>query len=191
MQDLSNDNGEFADNHGYLGKNHQSRVFSSSKIVAIKMPQFVQVIREHSQLMRIVKKYIKDIDRDCNGYVTNQELDDIFKLVFPNQLGDKDLLRLFRPFASIQNTILIDYKRLYSFLETALASKMQESQKLVTRSLDLTASPRQNKADNIFSTSVKYIPKPQVMLSPDHAFQQLLPYAGSATTRNINMHSRT
>jgi len=22
MQDLSNDNGEFADNHGYLGKNH-------------------------------------------------------------------------------------------------------------------------------------------------------------------------
>jgi len=22
MQDFSNDNGEFADNHGYLGKNH-------------------------------------------------------------------------------------------------------------------------------------------------------------------------
>jgi Ca2+-binding EF-hand superfamily protein len=71
--------------------------------------------------MKIVKKYIKDIDRDCNGYVTNQELDDIFKLVFPSQLGDKDLIRLFRPFASIQNTILIDYKQLYSFLETTLA----------------------------------------------------------------------
>ncbi len=72
--------------------------------------------------MRIVKKYIKDIDRDCNGYVTNQELDDIFKVVFPSQLGDKDLLRLFRNFASIQNTILIDYKKLYTFLESALAT---------------------------------------------------------------------
>ncbi len=86
------------------------------------MPEFVQIIRERPQLMRIVKKYIKDIDRDCNGYVTNQELDDIFKLVFPSQLGDKDLLRLFRNFASIQNTILIDYKKLYTFLESALAT---------------------------------------------------------------------
>lgn len=92
--------------------------------------------------MKIVKKYIKDIDRDCNGYVTNQELDDIFKLVFPSQLGDKDLIRLIRPFASIQNTILIDYKKLYSFLDTALAQTMavKDTPKL-NRSLDLT-SPR-------------------------------------------------
>lgn len=119
MQDLNDT--EFADNQGFLGRD-QSRANTSRRALPIKMPEFVQIIRERPQLMRIVKKYIKDIDRDCNGYVTNQELDDIFKLVFPSQLGDKDLLRLFRNFASIQNTILIDYKKLYTFLESALAT---------------------------------------------------------------------
>ena len=40
-------------------------------------------------------KCIKEIDKDHNGYVTNQELDDIFKMTYPNEFGDKDLKRLF------------------------------------------------------------------------------------------------
>lgn len=46
-------------------------------------------------------KCIKDIDKDNNGYVTNQELDDILKMIYPDQLGGKDLKKLFRQFASI------------------------------------------------------------------------------------------
>jgi Ca2+-binding EF-hand superfamily protein len=61
-------------------------------------------------------KCIKEIDKDNNGYVTTQELDDIYKLNYPDELGDKDLKRLFRAFSSIQNTILIDYKRMRDFL---------------------------------------------------------------------------
>lgn len=61
-------------------------------------------------------KCIKEIDKDNNGYVTNQELDDILKLIYPEKLGDKDLKRLFRRFASIQNTILIDYKKMRNFI---------------------------------------------------------------------------
>ena len=38
------------------------------------------------------------------------------KLIYPNEFQDKDLKRLFRKFASIQNTILIDYKKLRDFL---------------------------------------------------------------------------
>ena len=59
---------------------------------------------------------IKEIDKDNNGYVTNQELEDIMKLCYPEELGDKDLKRLFKMFESIQNTILIDYKKLRDFL---------------------------------------------------------------------------
>ena len=57
-------------------------------------------------------KNIKEIDKDNNGYVTNQELDDIFKMHYEKELGNKDLKKLFKPFASIQNRILIDYKKL-------------------------------------------------------------------------------
>jgi hypothetical protein len=46
-------------------------------------------------------KNIKEIDKDNNGYVTNQELDDIFKMHYERELGYKDLKTLFKPFASI------------------------------------------------------------------------------------------
>ena len=39
---------------------------------------------------------IKDIDKEKNGYVTNQELDDILKMTYPEKLGNKDLKKLFR-----------------------------------------------------------------------------------------------
>ena len=68
-------------------------------------------MNEQPELLKDAMKHVKDIDRDNNGYVTNQELDDIFKLVFPSELKQRDLMKLFKPFSSIQNTILIDYKK--------------------------------------------------------------------------------
>lgn len=46
-------------------------------------------------------KIIKNIDKDNNGYVTNQELDDIFKMHYDLELKTKDLKTLFKPFASL------------------------------------------------------------------------------------------
>lgn len=46
-------------------------------------------------------KNIKEIDKDNNGYVTNQELDDIFKMHYEHEFGNKDLKRIFKKFASI------------------------------------------------------------------------------------------
>lgn len=65
-------------------------------------------------------KCIKEIDKDNNGYVTNQELDDIMKMVYPDEFGDKDLKRLFNKFASIQNKILINYKSLRDYILTQI-----------------------------------------------------------------------
>lgn len=66
-------------------------------------------------------KHVRGIDRDNNGYVTNQELDDIFKMIFPLELKERDLMKLFKPFASIQNTILIDYKKFKKFIDSELS----------------------------------------------------------------------
>jgi len=54
---------------------------------------------------------IKDIDKEHNGYVTSTELDDILKISYRKELTDKNLKNLFKPYASIQNKILIDYKK--------------------------------------------------------------------------------
>ena len=61
-------------------------------------------------------KNIKDIDKEHNGYVTVTELDDILKLAYKKELEDKNLKEIFKPFASIQNRILIDYKKFRDFL---------------------------------------------------------------------------
>lgn len=48
-----------------------------------------------------IMKCIKDIDKEHNGYVTSTELDDILKLCYKEELKNKNLNNIFRPFASI------------------------------------------------------------------------------------------
>lgn len=67
-------------------------------------------------MMVNIMRCIKDIDKEHNGYVTSTELDDIMKIYFKEELGNKNLKLIFRPFASIQNKILIDYKKFRDFL---------------------------------------------------------------------------
>ena len=54
---------------------------------------------------------IKEIDQSHNGYVTSTELDDILKLNYKEELGNRDIAHIIKKYSSIQNRILIDYKR--------------------------------------------------------------------------------
>lgn len=53
---------------------------------------------------------IKDIDKDNNRYVTNQELDDILKMYYP-ELRHKQLIKLFDRFQDPIQPVLVDYKK--------------------------------------------------------------------------------
>lgn len=55
-------------------------------------------------------RIIRNIDKDNNGYVTLTELDDILKLEYP-ELAGKDIHNTVKIFRSIQNRILVDYKK--------------------------------------------------------------------------------
>lgn len=56
-------------------------------------------------------KSIKKIDKDSNGYVTIDELNEIFREWFPLELEGKSLHRYFRvKYGSIANKNLINYK---------------------------------------------------------------------------------
>lgn len=57
-------------------------------------------------------KSIKKIDKDSNGFVTVEELEEIFKEWFPIELEGKSLYYYFRKFGSIQNKNLINYKKI-------------------------------------------------------------------------------
>ena len=48
-------------------------------------------------------KSIKNIDKDSNGFLTTEELEETFKEHFPVELDGKSLLRFFRKYASVQN----------------------------------------------------------------------------------------
>jgi Ca2+-binding EF-hand superfamily protein len=58
-------------------------------------------------------KSIKKIDKDSNGFVTIDELDEIFREWFPLEMEDKTLNRFFRKkYGSVSNRNLINYKQL-------------------------------------------------------------------------------
>lgn len=82
--------------------------------------ELINVILGDQSAYKQVFRHIRDIDRDNNGYVTSQELDDILKLEYREQLEGLYLKRIFKPFASIQNTILIDYKKLRKLIEQSI-----------------------------------------------------------------------
>ena len=79
------------------------------------MDELSKLIYKKNQLVHIMRA-IKEIDREHNGYVTSTELDDILKIYYKEELTMKNLKLIFKPFASIQNKILIDYKRFRDYI---------------------------------------------------------------------------
>lgn len=84
-----------------LTKLSEGEVF---KILAQDESKFVQVMRT-----------IRNIDRDNNGYVTITELDDILKIQY-SELQNKDIQTAIKKFRSIQNRILVDYKKFRDYV---------------------------------------------------------------------------
>jgi len=70
---------------------------------------------------------IKEIDKDHNGYVTRNELDDILKLHYEQELGNRNIQPIINRFCSISNKILIDYKNFKDWIrDTLMAQEVQE-----------------------------------------------------------------
>ena len=95
------------------------------------------------------KNLMKDLDPSRNGYVTNQELEDTIKSIFPQKLKNVNLKCLFSEFASIQNKLLIDYKKFLKALQIAhkyrnISQINKSRKKEKTRSHSFTRDPGPN-----------------------------------------------
>lgn len=117
--DLSDDDEEMGDFSGYTGIKTRDR----KDLEVYTYERLVELMVKDNKLPFILKS-IKDIDQDNNGYVTTTELEDIIKVHYP-QLTNKNLKKLFKPFASIQNRILIDYKSLRKDLIDKIKAKLE------------------------------------------------------------------
>jgi len=58
--------------------------------------------------------------------VTRPELDDIMKMLYPNDLANRDLIPIIKMFSSIQNKILIDYKSFINWVKKGVKRIAEE-----------------------------------------------------------------
>lgn len=72
-------------------------------------------------------KNVKKNDVDTNGFLTIDELNTIFAQIYP-ELEGRSLFQILRPFCSIQNRSLINYKKLKEYLDTKMAAYLFEKE---------------------------------------------------------------
>ena len=117
FQDMSE-----VDTAGYFGTNHQ--LMEKHTMTHVALHDFEVVVRaivKDNQLVKIMHT-IRSIDGDKNGFVTNQELEDILKLCYKEQLGKYNLKPVFKEFASQSNRLLIDYTK----FKEAIVERLQK-----------------------------------------------------------------
>ena len=101
------------DNSGYTGIFHRNHDLKN--IAPYTLGDLARLINKDNKLVEIMRR-IKEIDKEHNGYVTSTELDDILRISYKKELEGKNVKAIFRPYSSIQNKILIDYKKFRDYL---------------------------------------------------------------------------
>ena len=77
-----------------------------------------------------------------NGFITKTELDDIIKVLFEKELQNRDLSEIIKPYQSINNKILVDYKR---FVENIVRKrKMIDSNFTINEKSGQKLTPRKD-----------------------------------------------
>ena len=107
VSDVQGDD-EPEDINGYFGKTKFYR--EQVKLFPISVEEFIQIVAAENKIDSIMN-VIREIDKDRNGYVTNNELTDIIKMIYPKELKAAILTPIIKKFASVANQILIDYKQ--------------------------------------------------------------------------------
>ena len=103
---------EVVDGPGY----HGTFIRGKKKLEKMSAREFLAVICDGSGFAKVMRT-IREIDKERNGYITNQELDDILRMYYPHELSDKDIEAHIHKFTSPLNRVLVDYKHLQSTVE--------------------------------------------------------------------------
>ena len=100
-------------------ENDEELSLIQKRLMPISEEDLVKVLQKHRNMHELWKN-VKKYDIDSNGFLTLSELNSIFSQVY-SELKGKSLFKILRPFVSIQNKSLADYKKLKEYLEKRLA----------------------------------------------------------------------
>jgi len=121
-------------------------------------------------------KSIKKIDKDSNGYVTVEELDEIFREWFPLELEGKTVTRFFRTrYGSVANRNLINYKQLKADFNAKLLAALGELNEIKDSQSSLTERKK----------PISYVPKKVMELN-----ESALRIEGNKVTDTESHHHR-
>lgn len=94
---------------GFLGRSKWIR--DKIKQEPISKEHFLRVVAGDNDKIKRAFLYLRQIDNEGIGTVTKNELEDIFKTVYPSQLNDKNIVPLFEEFQTVSNHLLIDMRK--------------------------------------------------------------------------------
>ena len=94
------------DQPGYTGQFYRVK----KALIPISEDELVQIISRNNKITEVMRT-IKEIDKQHNGFITTTELDDILKIYYKEELENRDLKLIMKKYASIQNRVLLDYKK--------------------------------------------------------------------------------
>lgn len=96
------------------------------RLMPVSEEEFFKILSKNPSINELNKE-IKKVDRDSNGFLTKSELNTVFHAVYPDLQG-KSLFKLLRPFASIQNKTLVDYRKLKEYIQDRLETYFPQSE---------------------------------------------------------------
>ena len=108
---------EVHDASGYTGQMHRKK----EKLQPATESDFLNAFLGENKLDEI-SRLLREIDQAKTGFVTKTELADILRLLYEDELGEKDLEEFLEPYCSSINKILVDYRAFKEYLFAKLKS---------------------------------------------------------------------
>ena len=98
-----------ADSHGYTGQRRPRRQPHERPPLPMTEAELIALFLTDNKMSELTRR-CREVDPAKNGVVTVVELDDIMRLLYPDELRDRDLSGVVAPFCALHNKILMDYR---------------------------------------------------------------------------------
>lgn len=144
--------------------------------------QWRELVVQDKRLKEVFLK-IRQIDRDRSGFVTQLELDDIIKMIFP-ELADNNLQEIIRPFCRPTNKILVDYKKFRTQQDEILKAAREDAavakklDGIISRMKQRSRSAVRSRTDEVRSPSE--ISRAKTPITVEDEFEAVRSYFGDA-----------
>jgi len=162
---------------------------NQKKLMIISEDDFFKILTQKPAMLDFWKN-IRKQDADSNGFLTLTELSSTFQLFYPKLKG-KSLFKIFKPFTSIQNKQLVDYKKFKDYIDDRMVAYTSQ---FVMKSPSKSEISRNNYIRESHTTNHKNLPtlardiKSPSMLRMEQMKEDILRAADSSPLLKASKH---